>query len=103
MARPFRKPGNGETQMYCDNCGEWDLSSRFTESEAYLLSGYLGDYRGESYYGSYYSYAVWSHDSCEGIVAVDEEPESRVMSEVWACGDCKDEYESLEFASECCT
>jgi predicted RNA-binding Zn-ribbon protein involved in translation (DUF1610 family) len=91
-----------DKQYYCENCEEWYATSDFTEENAYIAHDYLGEWQGESYYNDYTTYSVWTCDNCSEIVAVDQEPSSRVADEKWVCGECGDEYEQQDDARYCC-
>lgn len=106
MARAFRKAGGTATQVfkyYCPNCEEWRDKHDFTEAFGYNCNNYLGEHDGESYYNDYTSYTIWTCDNCSEIVSVDQQPDSRAFdASVWVCGECKDEYEDLDEATDCC-
>lgn len=105
MAKPFKKSSGTTTiikQFFCPIEEEWHNSDEFTETTGYTTSGYLGEHDGVEYHDDYQEHSIWTCDECGEIVSVGDWPESRESSDVWVCGNCKDEFYSLDEALECC-
>ena len=103
MAKAYKKNVTGEKQMYCRNCEDWYDTSGFEKKTFYQGSGDCWELDSEDWWTDYTYSTFWIHHECEYEAAnADTEPDTRIESEVWVCGECGAEWQEQEDARNCC-